>query len=99
MVSPSKILPTKDEWQDLIEYCGSDSIGYYNIISDKIGFEPQWSGVRISTGVFKAKEINGVNYWSSTTADTNSTLAYSVGILSKFKIVSPHNYPKEMPVV
>lgn len=92
-------LPSKEEWQELIKYCRGeggeyDSLAYSNLISDTTGFNPQWSGVRISTGVFKAKEMKGVNYWSSTPSDTDTALAYSVGILSNFKIVSPHNYPK-----
>ena len=31
-------LPSKQEWQGLINICGDDSAGYLNIISDKIGF-------------------------------------------------------------
>jgi uncharacterized protein (TIGR02145 family) len=88
-------LPTRQEWEELISYCGGDSAGYGKIVSDTVRFNPQWSGVRISTGVYKAGELKGVNYWSSTTADTNSTYAYSVAILSKLRIISPHNYPKE----
>lgn len=92
-------LPSKQEWQKLIKFCGGqggekDSLAYFNLMSGKIGFNPQWSGVRISDGIFKAKEFKGVNYSSATPFDTNSALAYSVGILSKLKIVSPHNYPK-----
>jgi uncharacterized protein (TIGR02145 family) len=92
-------LPSKEEWQELIKYYSGeggeyDSLAYINLMSDTTGFNPQWAGVRISTGIFKAKELKGVNYWSSTPSDTDTSLAYSVGILSKFKIVSPHNYPK-----
>lgn len=92
---PGWHLPSRAEWDDLISYCGGDSIGYENIISEATGFNPQWAGVRISTGKFKAGEIQSVNYWSSSTADTNSTLAYSVAIMSNLEIISPHNYPKE----
>ncbi len=88
-------LPTKREWQELISYCGGDTAGYIRIISEELGFDPQWSGVRISTGTYKGKEYNGVNYWSSTVADSNSAYAYSVAILSGTEIISPHNYPKE----
>lgn len=86
-------IPTKDEWQALISICGGDTTGYASIISERIGFKPSWSGVRISTGEYKGKEFKGVNYWSSTLADTNSNFAYSVAILSHLKIISPHNYP------
>jgi len=93
-------LPSKQEWLELIYYYGGDASeedkkAYENMISDKSGFNPQWSGVRISTGMFKAKEMKGVNYWSATTSDKDTTLAYSVGVLSQLKIVSPHNYPKK----
>jgi uncharacterized protein (TIGR02145 family) len=87
-------LPSKAEWEELIKHCGDDSVVYHNIISDAVGFDPQWSGVRISTGEFKAREFQTVNYWSSSTADTNSTLAYSMAIMSNLRIISPHNYPK-----
>jgi uncharacterized protein (TIGR02145 family) len=88
-------LPSKAEWNELIKYCGDeDTVAYDNMISENTGFKPQWSGVRISTGTFKARELQTVNYWSSSTADTNSTLAYSVAIMSNLRIVSPHNYPK-----
>jgi uncharacterized protein (TIGR02145 family) len=88
-------LPSRVEWEELVAYCGGDSVGYDNIVSDSIGFNPQWSGVRISKGTFKARELRTVNYWSSSTADTNSTLAYSVAIMSNLRIISPHNYPKD----
>jgi len=87
-------LPSRAEWAGLIKHCGDDSVAYENIISEAIGFDPQWSGVRISTGEFKARELQTVNYWSSSTADTNSALAYSVAIMSNLRIISPHNYPK-----
>jgi uncharacterized protein (TIGR02145 family) len=92
-------LPSKQEWLELILYYGGDgseedNVAYANMMADERGFDPQWSGVRISTGIYKAKELKGVNYWSSTTSEMDSTLAYSVGILSKFEIVSPHHYPK-----
>jgi uncharacterized protein (TIGR02145 family) len=87
-------LPSREEWKELIAHCGEDTLGYQNIVSDAIGFHPQWSGVRISTGAFKARELKTVNYWSSSTADTNSTLAYSVAIMSNLRNISPHNYPK-----
>ena len=92
-------LPSKQEWLQLIHYYGGDGseedkLAYTNMMSDHVGFNPQWAGVRIATGEFKAKEIKGVNYWSSTPSSTDVALAYSVGILSKFKIVSPHHYPK-----
>jgi uncharacterized protein (TIGR02145 family) len=87
-------LPSREEWQELIGFCGDDSTGYFNIISDEIGFNPQWSGVRVSTGVFKARGLGGVNYWSSSAPDTNPTLAFSVAIMGNLQIISPHNYPK-----
>lgn len=87
-------LPLREEWEELIEYCGVDSVGYERIVSDSVGFQPQWSGVRTSEGIFKGMEFNGVNYWSASTADTNAALAYSVAILSHLRIISPHNYPK-----
>ncbi len=88
-------LPSRAEWEELIKYCGNEDEAYENITSDAIGFNPQWSGVRVSTGVFKARELHTVNYWSSSTADTNSTFAYSVAVMSNLRIVSPHNYPKD----
>ncbi len=94
-MTPGWHLPTKEEWDELIDYCGNDSIAYKNIISDKLGFDPQWAGIRTSKGRFIAKNFNGVNYWSSTTADTSAILAYSVAIMSNIKKISPHNYPKE----
>lgn len=98
MEAASKIqgwhLPTRDEWNSLIMLCGKDSLGYENIISEKFGFNPQWSGVRLSSGKYVAKKYIGVNYWSSTEADTSATLAYSVAIMSHIKKISPHNYPK-----
>jgi uncharacterized protein (TIGR02145 family) len=87
-------LPSRAEWKELIKHCGEDSVAYDTIVSEAIGFNPQWSGVRTSTGKFKARESQTVNYWSSSTADTNSTLAYSVAIMSNVRIISPHNYPK-----
>ena len=64
-------LPSKQEWQELIELCGPDSsIAYLNIISDSVGFNPQWSGVRTSTGAYKAKDFKSTNYWSSSISDT-----------------------------
>jgi len=86
-------VPTKNEWQELISFCGGDTAGYAIITSERVGFNPSWSGVRISTGEYKGKEFKGVNYWSSTVADTNSNFAYSAAILSQLKIISPHNYP------
>ena len=86
-------IPTMNEWQELISICGGDTAGYARITSERMGFHPSWSGVRISTGEYKGKEFHGVNYWSSTLADTNSNYAYSVAILSQLKIISPHNYP------
>jgi uncharacterized protein (TIGR02145 family) len=86
-------IPTKNEWQELISVCGGDTAGYASITSERIGFNPSWSGVRISTGEYKGKEFKGVNYWSSTLADTNSNYAFSVAILSQLKLISPHNYP------
>lgn len=93
-------LPSKQEWLRLIHYYGGDGseedkLAYSNMMSDPAGFHPQWSGVRISTGEFKGKEMKGVNYWSSTPSNADTALAYSVGILSKLKIVSPHHYPKQ----
>lgn len=88
-------LPTRQEWEELISFCGGDTVGYMNIISGRVGFHPQWSGVRISSGVYKGREIDGVNYWSATASDTDTTLAYSVAILSHLRIISPHHYPKE----
>ena len=91
---PGWHLPSREEWQDLIEFCGDDSTGYSNIVSDEIGFNPQWSGVRVSTGVFKARGLGGVNYWSSSAPDTNPALAFSVAVMSNLRIISPHNYSK-----
>jgi uncharacterized protein (TIGR02145 family) len=88
-------LPSRREWQELIEFCGDDSVAYFNITSDEIGFNPQWSGVRISTGTYKARGLGGVNYWSSSSPDTNPTLAFSVAVMSNLQIISPHNYPKD----
>jgi uncharacterized protein (TIGR02145 family) len=86
-------LPSRQEWEDLIRFCGPDSVGYFNLVSDTTGFNPQWSGVRVSSGVFKAKGLGTANYWSSSISDTNSTLAFSVAVMSNLKILSPHNYP------
>jgi uncharacterized protein (TIGR02145 family) len=93
-------LPSKQEWLKLIHYFGGDgseldSSAYSNMISASSGFHPQWSGVRISTGIFKGGKMRGVNYWSSTSSESDTALAFSVGIISKFKIVSPHHYPKQ----
>jgi uncharacterized protein (TIGR02145 family) len=84
-------LPSRQEWQELIDFCGDDSAGYFNIVSDETGFNPQWSGVRISTGVLKARGLGGVNYWSSSAPDTNPALAFSVAVMSNLRIISPHN--------
>ncbi len=92
-------LPSREEWQALITYCGLDSAGYCALVSPATGFDPQWAGVRTSAGEFKAGDFKrggfrGVNYWSSSTADTNAALAYSVAVLSHLQMISPHNYPK-----
>jgi uncharacterized protein (TIGR02145 family) len=87
-------LPSKEEWEELTRKCGDDSVAYNNIISDSIGFHPQWSGVRVSTGEYKAMELQTVNYWSSSAAEADPELAYSVAIMSNLRIISPHNYPK-----
>ena len=87
-------LPSKQEWQELVDFCGEDSAAaYFSLISDTIGFNPEWSGVRVSTGVFKAAGLKSANYWSSSLSDTSSTLAYSVAVMSGFQMISPHNYP------
>jgi uncharacterized protein (TIGR02145 family) len=87
-------LPSKQEWQELVSFCGEDSAAaYLNLISDTIGFNPEWSGVRVSTGAFKAAGLQSANYWSSSLSDTSSTLAYSVAVMSGFQMISPHNYP------
>jgi uncharacterized protein (TIGR02145 family) len=92
---PGWHLPSREDWRELIAYCGGDSAGYPVLVSPGTGFNPQWAGVRTSDTEFRGAEFRGVNYWSSSSADTNETFAYSVAILSRMRIISPHNYPKE----
>lgn len=96
---PGWHLPSREEWQELIAFCGPDSAGYRMLVSSATGFNPQWSGVRTSAGEFKAGDFKsggfrGVNHWSSSSADTNEALAYSVALLDHLQMISPHNYPK-----
>lgn len=86
-------LPSREEWNDLLAVCGEDSVGFVNITSQELGFNPVWAGVRVSYGEFKARGM-GANFWSSTPADTNTTLAFSVAVMSSRKIISVHNYPQ-----
>jgi uncharacterized protein (TIGR02145 family) len=86
-------LPSKEEWDALLAICGEDSVGFVNITSKKIGFNPLWAGVRVSYGEYKARG-KGANYWSSTPSDTSSTLAFSVAVMNNLKIISVHNYPQ-----
>ena len=64
------------------------------MISEEFGFAPQWSGVRVASGQFRAMELKTVNYWSSTVSQQDTTLAWSVAIMSNLEIISPHNYPR-----
>lgn len=87
-------LPTKQEWEELIEYYGGDSLAYNTIMNQAEGFKPQMAGVRLASGKYVAKKVGVVNYWSSTSSDTSSNHAYSVAFMQNLKKVSPHNYPK-----
>lgn len=87
-------LPSREEWRELIRFCGTDSsAAYFCLVSDTIGFNPQWAGVRVSSGAYKAGGFKSANYWSSSMSDTSSTLAYSVAVMSQMQMISPHNYP------
>jgi uncharacterized protein (TIGR02145 family) len=86
-------LPSKEEWNALLKVSGEDSVGYISITSEKLGFNPLWAGVRVSYGEYKARGL-GVNYWSSTPSDTDSTLSFSVAVMDNQKIISVHNYPQ-----
>ena len=87
-------LPSREEWQELTGFCGTDSsTAYFCLVSDTTGFKPQWSGVRVSFGEYKAGGLKSANYWSSAVSDTSSTLAYSVAVMSHLQMISPHNYP------
>ncbi|UCF79562.1 MAG: hypothetical protein JSW03_04780 [Candidatus Eiseniibacteriota bacterium] len=96
---PGWHLPSREEWEELIAFCGPDSAGYRKLISPATEFDPQWSGVRTSAAEFKAGDFKpggfrGVNHWSSSTSDTNTALAYSVALLDHLQMIGPHNYPK-----
>ena len=86
-------LPTREEWNALLAICGDDSVGFINITSHKVGFNPLWAGVRVSYGEYKAKGT-GANFWSATPSDTNATLAFSVAVMNNQRIISVHNYPQ-----
>jgi uncharacterized protein (TIGR02145 family) len=86
-------LPSKEEWNALLKVCGEDSVGYVNITSEKLGFNPLWAGVMVSYVEFKARGL-WANYWNSTPSDTNSTLSFSVAVMHNRRIVSVHNYPQ-----
>lgn len=88
-------LPSQEEWLALIESAGPDSVAYEAITSTEFGFSPQWSGVRLAgSGEYRAMELRTVNYWSSTASQEDSTLAWSVAIMSNLRVISPHNYPR-----
>lgn len=87
-------LPSKKDWIKLIEYYGGDSLAFERIVNNSEGFKIKPAGVRLATGKYVAKQFGGVNYWSSTSADTSINLAYSVAFMKHFKKISPHNYPK-----
>lgn len=84
-------LPKKDDWIELIEYCGGDSTAYKQMISEETGFNPQWSGVRVYTGEYKSAGLGVVNYWTSSITDID-TLAWSFAILSKYETITAHKY-------
>lgn len=92
---PGWRLPTKKEWKELIALCGPDSVAFKNITDKSFGFNPQWSGVWVAKGEFRAKHLKTVNYWSSTPSDTNAAYVYSVAVMSNLEIISPHHYPVE----
>ena len=91
---PGWHLPSKEEWQQLINYCGDKSMAFYNIMSDSIGFYPQWAGVRLASGKYVAKGLGIVNYWSSTVSDEDTMLIWSVAVMDSLKIISTHDYPR-----
>jgi uncharacterized protein (TIGR02145 family) len=91
---PGWHLPSQEDWLTLIASSGPDSLAYRVMISEEFGFAPQWSGVRVASGQFRAMELKTVNYWSSTVSQQNPTLAWSVAIMSNLEIISPHNYPR-----
>lgn len=93
--TPGWHLPSRDEWLTLIESSGPDSLAYDVMISNEFGFLPQWSGVRVaSSEQFRARDLKTVNYWSATVSEEDTTLAWSVAIMSNLEIISPHNYPR-----
>ena len=59
---PGWHLPSKKEWEELLEFLGPDSVRYDRIISSETGFSPQWAGVRVFTGDYKAAGLEAVNY-------------------------------------
>jgi uncharacterized protein (TIGR02145 family) len=92
---PGWHLPSKEEWEELINHCGADSSSaYFSLVSDSVGFNPQPSGVRVSSGEYKAKGMSGANYWSSSASDTSVDLSYSVAVMGNLEIISPHYYPR-----
>jgi len=91
---PGWHLPSREDWLTLIASSGPDSLAYRVMISEEFGFSPQWSGVRVASGQFRAIELKTVNYWSSTVSPQDSTLAWSVAVMSNLEIISPHNYPR-----
>jgi uncharacterized protein (TIGR02145 family) len=88
-------LPSRTEWEELIRRCGADSTAYDALVSDALGFHPQWAGVRVAAGDYRAGDVTGVSYWSSTVADTNQAYAWAMAILGHLRTISPHDYPKE----
>lgn len=88
-------LPSKAEWKDLLDHFGGDSLAFQNILNAENSFKPQAAGVRLSNGKYAAKRFKGVNYWSSSVADTSSRHAYSIAFMDHLQKVSTHNYPIE----
>lgn len=87
-------LPSREEWQELIGFCGTDSsVAYYCLVSDSLGFKPQRAGVRVSAGDYRGGDFNSTNYWSASVSDTRPARAYSVDVMGHLQMISPHYYP------